>query len=142
MLASTIRNFAFCWKSLARTDITCKIIAFAVLTPIVGFLFRLFVVLSGRAILADVDIAYFFLHRLGWLCCIVVGGAVLGVLALEQSALLGIAAAAGAGKHITTRQALRFSWIRAHSILRLTGRIVALILMTIAPFAAVGAGLY
>jgi hypothetical protein len=96
MMASMIRGFRSCWKALALTDILFKIVAFVLLTPLVGLLFRLFVAISGRTVLADVDSASFFVHPIGWVCLVVVAGAALGILALEQplarESLLGSAA--------------------------------------------------
>ena len=49
------------WKPLFVTGLLFKLVAFIVLTPCVGILFRFFVKLSGRTVLADVDIASFLL---------------------------------------------------------------------------------
>src|SRR5262245_20918538 len=137
-----LRTFRACWKSLLLTDIVFKIIAFVVLIPLVGLLFRMFVVLSGRNILADLDILYFFLHPIGWVCGIAVGGVFIAILALEHATLLLIAAAASEGKSISCRQALTISFYKSHAILYLTVRFVALTLLTSIPFLAVGSGLY
>ncbi|MCA8997216.1 MAG: hypothetical protein KDA80_09520 [Planctomycetaceae bacterium] len=65
------------------TDLLFKLVAFFVLTPAVGLLFRGFLLTSGRTVLADLDIARFLFHPIGWLSLIIVGGAVVCVLALE-----------------------------------------------------------
>ena len=39
-VGTIIRDVASCWKALALTDIAYKIVAFIVLTPLVGVLFR------------------------------------------------------------------------------------------------------
>jgi len=137
-----IRSFRWCWKSLAWADIVFKIITFVLLAPLVGLLFRLFVALSGRTVLADVDLACFFLHPIGWSCFVVVAVAALGILALEQSALMSIASAAHEGRPFNPRQALHFSFQKARSVLCLTGRMVGRLQLIAAPFLAVGGGLY
>lgn len=137
-----IRDFRFGWKHLVLTDILFKIIAFVLLTPLVGLLFRLFVAISGRTVLADVDIASFFLHPLGWICFVVVGGGTLGILALEQAALMAIAGAARECKPVSSRQGLRFAVQKSRSVFSLAGRMVALLFLIAAPFLAAGGGLY
>ncbi|MFG0333240.1 MAG: hypothetical protein ACF8TS_07765, partial [Maioricimonas sp. JB049] len=87
MLHSLARNLTACWRELVLTDILFKIVAFSLLTPLVSLMFRGFLALSGRTILADTDIATFLLHPLGWLTAIAAGGGTIAILALEQSAL-------------------------------------------------------
>ena len=98
LLAETIRIYRRSWKELALTDIAYKIIAFMVLTPLIGIPFRIILSLSGRSILADEDILFFVIGPWGWLCLIVVGGSWLGILALEQSALMHILCVKEAGQ--------------------------------------------
>ena len=81
------RNFRSCWKALALTDIVFKVAAFVLFTPLVALLFRLFVAASGRDVLTDIDIAYFFLHPIGLLCGVVVGSLSLSIFAVEQATL-------------------------------------------------------
>lgn len=90
VMNAVIRDFRICWKNLVLTDITFKIIAFIVLTPLVGLLFQASLAISGNAVLADQDILFFFLGPMGWIIFILVGAAALGVVALEQAALLGV----------------------------------------------------
>ena len=44
------------WKNLVLTDIAYKLIAFVVLTPAIGILFRVLIAASGNSILTDQDI--------------------------------------------------------------------------------------
>jgi glycerophosphoryl diester phosphodiesterase len=131
-----------CWKALALTDLVFKSIACVLLAPLVAMLFRLFVAISGHDVLADFDIASFLIHPIGWMCCIVAGGTAVGLMALEQSALLLIAAAARAGRQLTGRQVLGFTFRRSHTIIQMTVRMVVLTLVAAAPFLAIGAALY
>ena len=68
LLRTVALGIRYSWKALVLADIACKIIVFVVLTPIVGVLFRIFIAVSGRSILADQDIMLFFLGPLGWIC--------------------------------------------------------------------------
>jgi glycerophosphoryl diester phosphodiesterase len=127
-------DFRRSWRELALTDIAYKIIAFIVLTPLVGILFRILLAMSGKSVLADQDILFFFLGPVGWICFVVVGGLWLGIVALEQAALMGILCAAADGKRLGVIGALRFAAAHARPVIRVTARLLAFILLTLLPF--------
>ena len=129
------------WKSLALTDISYKIIAFIVLTPLVGLLLRTLLAASGQAVLADQDILFFFLGPVGWVCFVAVGAVWLGIVALEQSALLAILAPRGQ-ERVAPWSALRYTSTIAWPIIQVTTRLVALTLLTVAPFLLVAGLIY
>ena len=124
------------WKALALADAAYKILAIVVLTPILGILFRTLIALSGRSVLADQDILFFFLGPVGWVCFVVVGALWLAIVALGQSALLGILAAGSQHHHIRTLEALRLARTVAWPVVQVTARLSAWTLLAIAPFLA------
>lgn len=130
------------WKTLFLADVVFKLVAFVVLTPLVGVVFRAFLWLAGRSVLADTDIAAFLIHPIGLVAFVVVGGAVVAILALEQAAFISIALCEHAGRPLKLVAALRFVAERGPSIFYLTARMVTLALLAAAPFLAVGGGLY
>ncbi|MFV2067412.1 MAG: glycerophosphodiester phosphodiesterase family protein [Pirellulales bacterium] len=137
-VGTIIRDFVSCWKALALTDIAYKLFAFIVLTPLVGSLFRTVLALSGKTVVADQDILFFFLGPVGWVCFITVGAVWLGIVALEQAALMGIVCASGQQQRMGTVAALRFASAHAWRVLRVTARLVALTLLVLIPFLVVG----
>jgi glycerophosphoryl diester phosphodiesterase len=136
-LLAAARDFRRSWKELALTDIAYKIIAFIVLTPLVGILFRVLVAVSGKSVLADQDILAFFLGPVGWVCFVAVGGIWLGIVALEQAALLGILCAAADENRLGVLGALRFAAATARPVVLVTARLLAFTLLTILPFLVV-----
>lgn len=142
MLSSLIANLRQCWKPLVLADLLFKAIAFVVLTPLVTLLFRGFLSLSGRTVLADIDIVRFLIHPLGWIAVIVVGGATFGILALEQATLLAISVASLHGRILSVRGSLLFAAGKWSGVFRITALIAARLLISAAPFLAVGGGLY
>ena len=136
LLDTVARGFQCSWKALVLTDITCKIIAFVVLTPLVGVLFRGLVALSGRSILADRDILLFFLGPVGWVCFTAVGSLWLGIFALDQSALLGIICVSACRKQMGVLSALQFAAANGRAIVEVTARMLALVLLAVSPFIA------
>ncbi len=137
IINKTIQDYRTCWKDLALTDVTYKIIAFVLLTPLVGIVFRTLLAFSGKKVLADQDILVFFLGPVGWICFILVGAMALGIVALEQTALIGILAASRGRQCIGVIGAVRFTSTNAWPVIQVTARIVAWTLLTLAPFLAV-----
>jgi glycerophosphoryl diester phosphodiesterase len=127
---------------LVLTDIVYKAISLVLLTPLVGGLFRLLVAISGSALLSDVDILFFFLGPVGWICSISVGALWLGIVALEQASLMGIICAKKADKNLGPVRAIRFAFANAWPVIRVTARIVALTLLTATPFLGLAAAVY
>ena len=134
LLNATLGDLRRSWKALVPTAVAYKIIAFVVLTPLVGTLYQVLLATSGRAVLADQDIVFFFLGPLGWICFILVGSLWLGIVALEQAALIGILSAAAEQKRIGVVTALRFAVANARTVLFVTARLLTLTLLTVAPF--------
>ncbi len=131
IFGDTVRSYGSTWKTLAMTDIAYKIVAFVVLTPLVGILFRVLLAVSGKTVLADQDILFFFLGPLGWVCAIVLGGLWLGIVALEQAALMGVLCANHGKKRMGVIEALRFALAHAWPVIKVTGRMVAFTLLPV-----------
>jgi len=123
LLSTSATDFRRSWKALALTDVAYKFIAFIVLTSLVGILFRILLATSDKSVLADQDILFFFLGPVGWICFVVVGGLWLGIVALEQAALMGILCAAADGKRLGVIGALRFAAANTRPVILVTARL-------------------
>jgi len=141
-LGSCIHDLRLSWKQLAITDIVYKLIAFVVLTPLVGILFRVFLAISGRSVLADQDILFFLLGPAGWVTLLVVGAVWIAIIALEQAALMTIVCGAAQDRRIRIRSALHFTARQACPILQVTVRMVALALLAAAPLLIAAGAVY
>ncbi|MBA2113465.1 glycerophosphodiester phosphodiesterase [Bremerella alba] len=141
-LTTASQAFSSCWKTLVATDLLYKILAFILLTPLVGSLFRFLLAAFGNEVLSDVDIALFFLGPAGWLCLLVAGSLWLGIVFLEQTSLLGVVAAKHTGRTVTPIGALRFAAAHAVHVVRLTLRIIVLVLLAVVPFLVVAGSIY
>ena len=128
------------WPQLLVTDIVYKLLAFAVLTPLLGLALRVGVSLSGSSVLADQDILYFLLSPVGLAVLVVAAGLSLTIVALEQACLMAIGVAAAENSRVTVIGALRFVLARARSVIGLALRVVGRCLLYVAPF-LVGLGL-
>src|SRR6056297_1287493 len=142
LMIDALRDFRRSWKKLALTSLVFKIIAVVLLTPLAGLLFRFLIMMSGTPVLTDVDLVYLFIRPLGLGCVIVAGALWLGIIALEQTALLGILWTKPLEQRLGVVGALRFTAANAWAVIQVTARIIALTLLTVAPFAAVAAVVY
>ena len=137
LLISTVNDFRRSWKELALTDIAYKIIAFIAFAPLVGVIFRVALSTSGKSVLADQDILFFFLGPVGWISFVIVGGLWLAIAALEMAALMGILLAASQGKRLGVMGALWFAARAARPVILVMTRLLAFTLLSILPFVAV-----
>src|SRR5262245_52960475 len=98
---------------------------------------------ADRPVIADVDIATFFLTTPIGLAALVIGSAiVIAITALEVACLMNIGAAAAAGRALSVRDALIFGLSRTGKILRLTVNMVVRFLAGLLPFLLVAALAY
>ncbi|MBP9144659.1 MAG: glycerophosphoryl diester phosphodiesterase membrane domain-containing protein [Thermoanaerobaculia bacterium] len=122
------------WRQLLATDLVFKLLAFAVLTPLVGLALEAGVAASGSSVLADIDILLFFLRPLGLLLLVGVAAFSIAIVALELACLMAIGVGATAGVRVDSGQAVRFALGRALPVFELAVRVVARSLLLAAPF--------
>lgn len=142
MLKEMSQNLKANWKSLLVADLLYKVVAYTVLVPLVSLIFRCFLYFSGREILADTDIADFFLHPLGWLTLIIVGGGIIGITAFEIGTLLVMNLSAIHIQNVQGLTALWYIYEKSSEILRMTSRIVLRLLLIASPFIIVCGALF
>lgn len=135
VITEVFKDLSLSWRNLVLTDIAYKAISFAALTPATVLLLRW--VMSGAEgqVIADVDIAMFFLTRPIGLLTLVVGGALLtGITALEMACLMAIGMATAHGGSLGAKDALRYGVACAPRVFRLTAHMVARLLAGLLPF--------
>jgi glycerophosphoryl diester phosphodiesterase len=125
------------------TDIACKFVAFALLTPGTALLLRWMASRAGTRVVADTDIARFFLTTPLGIVVLIVGAAMfVAITALEVSCLMAIGLAGAKGTHLGARSALVFGATRAPFVLALTGHMVVRVILGALPFLAALGGVY
>ena len=123
------------WKDLALTDVAYKMISFAVLTPATVLLLRTVISGAEGRVIADVDIATFFLTTpVGVLTLVLAGALLVAITALEMACLMAIGVAGAEGRALSARGALAFGYARAFPVLRLTANMVVRLLAGLLPF--------
>ncbi len=133
-----LHDLRVAWKDLCVTDILYKVIAFVLLTPLVGLLYRVLLGLSGRTVLADEDILQFLLGPVGWVSLILLGAISITIIALEMAALMVIAMGAQKNLRIRARTALLFAAPQSADTVNVAVRIVVRVLLIALPFLAAG----
>src|SRR5580765_5812881 len=123
LLTTSLGAFRSSWRPLVLTSIAFRLIAFIALTPLVTLLFRGLLAVSGDAVVSDQDIVHFFLGPPGWCCLILVGAIALGIVALEQAALMAVINAASENSPIGATAALQFAAANAWRVIRLAARV-------------------
>jgi len=89
VVSDAIRDLRESWRVLAQTDLVCKLISFALLTPGTLLLLRSAMSRTGTLVVADTEIATFFLTtRQGMVALIVVGAILAGITALIRPGCL------------------------------------------------------
>ena len=91
IVSDAFRDLRGSWRALALTDLAYKLVSFALLTPATLLLLRWAMARTGTAVVADVEIASFFLTTRPGILSLILGGAILtGITALEMACLMAI----------------------------------------------------
>jgi glycerophosphoryl diester phosphodiesterase len=141
-LRDCVHDLKVGWKDLCVTDILYKMVAFVLLTPLVGLLYRVLLGFTGRTVLADEDILHFLLGPVGWITLILLGAISITIIALEMAALMIISLGARNDLRIHARAALFFAAPHALDTINVAARIVIRVVLIALPFLAVGGLVY
>ena len=133
----TLRDFAASWRTLIVTDLIFKLLVFALLSPILALVLRWLLSRRSEGVVADADIARFFLTSLPGLIALI-GGLTLLVTfsAVEAACLMRIAFAASHGSRTNVKGAMSFGAARAAAILGVAAQMVVRALAGVVPFVA------
>ena len=134
-----------CWRlpaslrSFFLVHLAYTAFGLAVLAPLTGLTVRTLLALGGKTAVADQDIAWFLLSPLGMASLVLVAGLMLALAAVEQAAMLAIAAEAAAGRTAHWFAALKFAFSGSERVLSFAVRLVLRVLVIALPFLAAAA---
>jgi glycerophosphoryl diester phosphodiesterase len=137
LFSEAVRDFLRAWPRLLAADLVYKIIAFVVLYPLLGVALQLFMSTSGKSVLADEDILFFFLSPIGLTALVVFGAVSIAIVTLEQACLMAIGFGEARAFYVRATGALRFAARKAWPIARLAIRIFIRVLLIALPFLGV-----
>ncbi|WP_163337931.1 glycerophosphodiester phosphodiesterase family protein [Desulfopila sp. IMCC35008] len=116
-------------------------IGLTVFTPLVGFLTRILLHISGKPMLSDLDIAYFILTPPGMISALLMGGILITIVVFEQASLMAIISNTIKGTRVTIASALLFTLNRLKTIYLFSLRLIIKILIIVLPFLVVSGGI-
>ena len=143
LFSSALGDFRRSWKVLAITDLAYKAIAFALLMPATTLLLYWLRAGTSQRVVADTDIAMFFLTTPAGIVTLILGGSLLvAITAVEASCLMAVAVGRSQGVSLNGRGALRFGAANALNVLRLSGHMVLRVILGVLPFALAAGVVY
>jgi hypothetical protein len=143
LFLGAVGDFRRSWKVLAITDLAYKAIAFALLMPGTTLLLYWMRANTSQRVVADTDIAMFFLTTPVGILTLLLGGSLLvAITAVEASCLMAVGVGQSQGVGLNGRGALRFGATHALNILRLSGHMVLRVMLAVIPFGIAGGLVY
>jgi glycerophosphoryl diester phosphodiesterase len=133
------RRLRVAWLPFLGIHLAYTAFGLAILAPLTGLTVRTLLALGGKTAVADQDIAWFLLSPLGVASLVLVAGLLVAIAAVEQVAMLVVAAQVAAGRPLRSMAALKFSLSRTARILSFAVVLVARILVIVLPFLATAA---
>ncbi|HUC39678.1 MAG TPA: hypothetical protein VMR92_02505, partial [Gemmatimonadales bacterium] len=130
LFSSALADLRRSWKVLAITDLAYKAIAFALLMPATTLLLYWLRAGTSQRVVADTDIAMFFLTTPAGVVTLILGGSLLvAITAVEASCLMAVGVGQSQGVSLNGRGALRFGAANAPNVLRLSGHMVLRVIL-------------
>ena len=143
LFLSALGDLRRSWKVLAITDLAYKAIAFALLMPATTLLLYWLRAGTSQRVVADTDIAMFFLTTPSGLVTLILGGSlIVAITAVEASCLMAVGVGQSQGVSLNGRGALRFGAANALNVLRLSGHMVLRVMLGVLPFALAAGVVY
>lgn len=125
------------------TSLFYRLIAFTILTPLVSGYAALFFAGSGRLVIANEEIAEFFLQPIGFCAILAIAACSLTMIALEQACLMALLIQKDTKGTIgRVIRAFKYTLKQAIKIHKLALRIVFRIILTSAPFVILAGLIY
>jgi hypothetical protein len=130
-----VRDLRTVWPQLLATDVLARTLTLAILTPLIGLLFRLFLTTTDTGVLSDNEILEFVLHPIGLSALILVGACSLAALFAELGALMVIGFACHEDRGMSALNATLYVWRRAPQLVRLAADSLLRLVVAVVPFA-------
>ncbi len=140
LLALSLVDFKRAWSQLVLADLLARVLAIAILGPLVGLILEVFLTRTATGVVTDAAILSFLLRPVGLVTLLVVGAVSVGIFFAEIGQLMVIGRGAIEGRFVTWLDALRYVYGRAMGLVQLGGHGLVRLLWIALPFlAALGA---
>ena len=143
LLAEAAADLRSAWPSLWRTDVAYKLLAFALLMPAASWLIYLLRGGTSDRVIADVDIAWFFITTPAGIVTLLLGASLfVSITAVENACLMAVGFARAHGITLEAPGALRFGGRRALDVLYVAIQMVLRLIGGVIPFALAAGAVY
>ena len=107
-----------------------------IFAPALGLFGRMVLFVSGKTMLADMDIVFFLLSPYGMAAALIFGAFFVTIVIFEQASMIMLLAAAVAGANCTPLQALWYTAARALRLFSFSAQLVVRVVLICLPFIA------
>jgi glycerophosphoryl diester phosphodiesterase len=128
------------WQQILIIHLIYTGLGFVLFVPLLGVAGQALLSLSGKPVLADMDLLYFALTPAGMLSIILFASMLIMVFIFELSSLMAIGVVSGSNKRLSALAAVAYSLLHAPQLFSFSLRLVVRVLLLTLPFlAAAGA---
>lgn len=142
LLSQVAADFRASWRPLAVVHIFYGAVASVLLAPLMSVFLRIFVAISGKEVLSDLDILHYLLSPLGLVAGVLIGAIALTIAALQLAVLMVIGFGKSHDRPVTYWQALAIGLKQTPAILRVSVEVIGRSALAAAPFLAAGGVVY
>jgi glycerophosphoryl diester phosphodiesterase len=122
------------WAQIVAIHLAYICLGLVLFSPITGLLGQCLLRISGKTVLSDLDIAYFFLTPLGGLALLLFSALLLAIIIFEQASIMAVCQAVLHKKRLAFIPALRFTLQRIHRIYSFAIRLILRLFLLTLPF--------
>ena len=123
-------------QALTLIHLFYTILGFMIFVPLMGLLGQLFLVLSGKEVLSDMQIAEFVFSPLGFVSFLILFALFITIIIFEEASMQAVAVAKLNKKHITATSSISFALSHARRIFLFSNRLILRLLILMLPFLA------
>jgi glycerophosphoryl diester phosphodiesterase len=143
LVAEAAADLRSAWPSLWRTDVAYKLLAFALLMPAASWLIYLLRGGTSDRVIADVDIAWFFITTPAGIVTLLLGASLfVSITAVENACLMAVGFGRAHSITLEAPGALRFGARHALDVLQVALQMVLRLIGGVIPFALAAGAVY
>lgn len=122
------------WLALLSVDLLIKALVLVVAAPLTALAWRLYLVWTGQPLLTDAEIAGFFLHPLGWVALLLLGGVGVATVGIGLGAMVRVVASPEGGGMAGGIAAVVAAVMHGSTLFRVSAAVIGALVVTAAPF--------
>jgi len=138
IIGTTIARIRQAWRQILAVHLIYTGLGIILFAPLLGALGQALLRLSGKPVLADMDLVFFALSPVGAVALGLFAAVIFVISAFELASLMAIGMADAGGKSMDVTAALAFSFSRVKQIFHFAAWLLVKLLIRVAPFLLAG----